>query len=57
MARDAGADFNLLSVPSDFDGKASEFFDPAYQGRLFEVGYRIGRAGGPWLKAPPAGVH
>ncbi len=53
MARDSGADFNFLAVPPTFQSKANEFVDPAYQTALFAEGYRIGRAGGPWLKAPP----
>lgn len=52
-AKDGGADFNLVAVPREFDVKAREFFDPAYQQALFEQGYAMGRAGGPWLKAPP----
>lgn len=50
---DAGADFNLLSVPDSFAERKSQAFDPAYQRALFDEGYRIGYAGGPWLKAPP----
>lgn len=52
-ARDGGADFNFIAVPQTFDGKANEFFDPVYQKALFEQGYLMGRAGGPWMKAPP----
>lgn len=53
-AQDGGADFNLIAVPDTFAVKGKEFFDPAYQNALFEEGRRLGRAGGPWLKVPPA---
>lgn len=52
-AQDAGADFNLIAVPPSFSTKAKEFFDPAYQNALFDTGFSIGEAGGPWMKAPP----
>lgn len=54
LAEDAGADFNLLAVPKTFRAAPPTPFDPAYQAALFDEGYRIGRAGGPWLKQPPA---
>ena len=53
MAKDAGADFNLTSVPDSFSVKAKDFVDPEYQRALFNEGFRIGRAGGKWLKRPP----
>ncbi|MEQ1713419.1 MAG: patatin-like phospholipase family protein, partial [Hyphomicrobium sp.] len=52
-AQDAGADFNLIAVPPTFTTKAKEFFDPAYQVALFDEGFRMGKAGGPWMKKPP----
>ena len=52
-AKDSGADFNLHSVPPAFDAKAKEAFDPEYQAKLFDVGYRLGRAGNTWAKEPP----
>lgn len=52
-ARDGGADFNLLAVPADFKETPKQAFDPAYQTLLFDLGYKIGRSGGPWLKVPP----
>jgi predicted acylesterase/phospholipase RssA len=52
-ARDAGADFNLMFVPDTFKAEAKEAFDPRYQKALFEEGFRLGLAGGPWAKAPP----
>lgn len=53
MAKDAGADFNFIAVPPDFDHKAKEFFDPVYQTQLFDVGRKLGRSRIPWLKRPP----
>lgn len=52
LAQDAGASFNLLAVPPDFDMKAKEFFDPEYQTALFDRGRQIGRNGGPWSHTP-----
>lgn len=52
-AKDASADFNLIAVPAGYQGKASELFDLQHQQALYDEGYRIGRAGTPWMKAPP----
>lgn len=52
-AQDAGADFNLIAVPPTFSVKANEFFDANYQNALFDEGFRLGKSGGPWMKAPP----
>jgi predicted patatin/cPLA2 family phospholipase len=48
-----GNDFNLAYIPADFKEKASESFDPVYMGKLFDLGYRMARAGYPWQKLPP----
>ncbi len=53
MAKDDGADFHFIAVPPDFDGKANEFFDPAYQRALFDKGYALGVRGNAWLRQPP----
>jgi hypothetical protein len=53
LARDADADFNLLAVPESFKMQANNIVDPAYQRALYDVGYKTGAAGGPWMKAPP----
>lgn len=53
MARDAGAEFNLIAVPATFKVQAKQAFDPVYQTALFEEGYRLGRVGIPWMKVPP----
>ncbi len=54
MARDAGASFNLAAVPDRFEEKPKQAFDPAYQLKLFEQGYQIGRSGQGWLNQPPS---
>jgi hypothetical protein len=51
MAKDAGADFNSVAIPPDFDHETKEKFDLEYQKALFEEGYRIGKAR-EWRKKP-----
>lgn len=51
--RQDGVDYNLAYIGRDFDVPYGEQFDPVYMGKLFDFGYRLGRAGYPWLKAPP----
>jgi predicted acylesterase/phospholipase RssA len=51
MAKDAGADFNSVAIPPDFDHASNEKFDLEYQKALFEEGYRIGKAR-EWRKKP-----
>lgn len=48
-----GLDYNLASIPGDFDEKPTEPFDPEYMQKLFDLGYRLAKAGYPWGKAPP----
>jgi predicted acylesterase/phospholipase RssA len=48
-----GVDFNLAFIGPDFGMKYTEQFDPTYMGSLFDYGYRLGKAGYPWRKAPP----
>jgi predicted acylesterase/phospholipase RssA len=52
-ARDAGADFNLVAVPANFAVRQTQAFDPAYQQRLYQEGFRVGFTGASWRKAPP----
>jgi predicted acylesterase/phospholipase RssA len=51
MAKDAGADFNSVAIPPDFDHASKEKFDLEYQKALFEEGLRIGKAK-QWRKKP-----
>ncbi len=46
-------DFNLAFIPESFDKQSSNLFDGAYMEALFEVGYKLGKAGYPWSKTPP----
>ncbi len=53
MSLDADVDFNMTVVPETFQVRRTEAFDLVYQRALFDEGVRLGRAGGPWMKAPP----
>jgi len=48
-----GMDYNLAFIPSDFEEKPEEAFDPEYMSKLFDLGYRMAQNGYPWEKAPP----
>lgn len=48
-----GFDYNLASIPDDFEVEEKEPFDPVYMGKLFERGYNMAKDGYPWIKAPP----
>ena len=52
-ARRDKIDFNLAYIPSDFNLKPNEAFDPVYMGELFDRGYEMAKAGYPWEKTPP----
>ena len=53
MARDADAGFNLAAVPAKFAEKPKQAFDPVYQMKLFDEGFKFGRSGAAWLNSPP----
>ena len=49
-----GLDFNLVYIPDSFDAESKQLFDPAFMGRLYEVGYSMGlHADLAWKKKPP----
>lgn len=48
-----GLGYHLAYIPSDFDEKPKEMFDPEYMRKLFDLGYRMAKSGYPWHKAPP----
>ena len=48
-----GMAYNLAFIPSDFNEKPKEEFDPVYMSKLFELGFRTAKNGYPWEKAPP----
>jgi patatin-like phospholipase len=49
----AGIDYNLAYIPSEFNEKSKEPFDQEYMGKLFDLGYRMALSGYPWEKTPP----
>ena len=52
-AQAVGIDYNLAHIPSDFQERPQEQFDPEYMRKLFDLGYGLAKEGYPWLKAPP----
>jgi len=52
-AQAVGIDYNLAHIPSDFQERPTEEFDPEYMQKLFDLGYRMAKDGYPWEKAPP----
>ena len=53
VAQRDGVDYNLSFIGRDFTTERRETFDTAYMRSLFDYGYRQGRCGNPWRKAPP----
>jgi predicted acylesterase/phospholipase RssA len=52
-AQTDGIEFNLAFVPASFNAPRPAPFDNGYMRALFELGLKLGRAGYPWVKAPP----
>ena len=48
-----GIDFNLATIPADFNLKSDEPFDQKYMRALYAVGFEQGRKGYAWMKTPP----
>lgn len=48
-----GIDFNLASIPSDFNDARNEPFDPGYMNALFDRGYDLASHNYSWVKSPP----
>jgi predicted acylesterase/phospholipase RssA len=46
-------DFNLASIPADFEHEKDEPFDPKYMSALYDLAYELAQQGYPWLKEPP----
>src|SRR4029077_4875691 len=57
LARRDGVSFNLASIGDDFDVPYKGPFNQEYMQSLYDYGYRKGRAGYPWQKAPPGYVN
>jgi predicted acylesterase/phospholipase RssA len=53
IAKQNGIEFNLASIPPNFDLKTDEPFDQKYMTALFDRGYEMGNHGYPWLKRLP----
>lgn len=53
LAQDAGADYNLIAVPPDFQMVTNQIYDPKYQLALYETGMQAGRVN-KWTKSPPS---
>jgi predicted acylesterase/phospholipase RssA len=52
-AKEDRIDFNLASIPADFEAPHPKPFDRAYMLALYERGLRMGRAGYGWSKSAP----
>jgi predicted patatin/cPLA2 family phospholipase len=53
IAKLNGIEFNLASIPADFDLQANEPFDQKYMTALFDRGHDMGSHGYPWIKSLP----
>jgi predicted acylesterase/phospholipase RssA len=53
IAKVDGIDFNLASIPTDFDVKADASFDLKYMRALFDRRCEMGDRGFPWANNPP----
>jgi hypothetical protein len=53
-ARRDGMDYHLAYIPDEFNEESKEPFDREYMGKLFDLGYRMAKAGYPWKNAPRA---
>lgn len=53
-AKRDGMDYNLIYMPTSFQEKSQEIFDPVYMSKLFDVGYKMGLNNDTeWKHAPP----
>jgi predicted acylesterase/phospholipase RssA len=53
ISRRDGIDFNLASIPPDFNDTSEEPFDQKYMIALFDRGYGLANQNYSWVKAPP----
>ncbi|MCK5549101.1 MAG: patatin family protein, partial [Hyphomicrobiaceae bacterium] len=53
FARRNNMRFKLSYIPADFTNTSAEVFDKVYMKKLFDLGYRLGRAGYKWKTTPP----
>ncbi len=52
-AKRDGITYQLAYIPSDFNFKPEETFDPKYMRALFDLGYEMARDGYTWKTSPP----
>jgi hypothetical protein len=53
IAKRDGVGFNLAYIPSTFNEKPEEDFDPVYMTKLFDLGFTAAKNGYQWEKHPP----
>lgn len=53
QSRRDGMNYRLTYIPSGFNEKYAEVFDPVYMTKLFELGFNVSKSGDHWYKAPP----
>ena len=53
LSRAGEVDFNLTSIPSDYERGNEEEFDREEMRRLYAIGLALGRSDRTWTKAPP----
>jgi predicted patatin/cPLA2 family phospholipase len=53
VTKDEGIEFNLASIPADFNQTSDEPFDQKFMIALFNRGYDLGHENYSWVKAPP----
>ena len=46
-------DFNLAFIPTDFEDRSKEEFDPEYMKKLSDMAFERAKAGYPWHELPP----
>jgi predicted patatin/cPLA2 family phospholipase len=46
-------DYNLASIPADFNAPSEGMFDTVFMNKLFNLGYEMARNSYPWQKYPP----
>jgi predicted acylesterase/phospholipase RssA len=53
-AKRSGVDFNIASIPADFNAPSRGPFDPDYMSALFQLGETLGKSATPFANEPPA---
>ena len=57
LAEREGIKFRLVFIPSNFELKPSELFDPEVMKKLFDLGYNLALTGNPWQNYPPGYIE